>query len=92
MLPRLRRAEYRGGYRIWLEFADGVQGEVNLERELWGEMFAPLRDEALFRRFVLDPELETIVWPNGADLAPEFLYKELCPGYELKGVSRGGTA
>jgi len=84
MLPRLRQAEYRGDYRIWLQFADGVEGEIDLEHDLWGEMFEPLKDKALFREFSLDRELGTIVWPNGADFAPEFLYQRLRPDYRLK--------
>jgi hypothetical protein len=40
-------------------------------------MFEPLRDVAVFRSFHLDLELQTVVWPNGADLAPEFLYERV---------------
>jgi len=79
MLPKLREAKYQGEYRIWLKFADGVEGEVDLANELWGEMFESLKDKARFAEFVLDKELETIVWPNGADFAPEFLYQALRP-------------
>lgn len=74
MVPRLMAAEYRGGYRVRIEFLDGTNGEIDLERELWGEVFTPLRDPALFQRFRLDKELNTLVWPNGADFAPEFLH------------------
>jgi hypothetical protein len=70
--PRIAEAKYAGDYRIWLRFADGVEGEVNLESELWGEMFEPLK--ALVARLQLYPERSTIYWPNDADLAPEFLY------------------
>ena len=72
--PRIAEAKYAGDYRIWLRFADGVEGEVDLESELWGEMFQPLKDKTLFARFQLYPERSTIFWPNDADLAPEFLY------------------
>jgi hypothetical protein len=75
MTPRLESAEYAGGYRIRLRFADGRAGEIDLANELWGEVFEPLRDESLFRRFRLDTELNTISWDTGADLAPEFLYE-----------------
>ena len=75
MTPRLESAEYAGGYRIRLRFADGRAGEIDLANELWGEVFEPLRDESLFRRFRVDTELNTISWDTGADLAPEFLYE-----------------
>jgi hypothetical protein len=80
MLPRLQVAEYRRDYRLWLRFADGVEGEVDLRDELWGEVFEPLQDKSKFAGFILDQELGTIVWPNGADFAPEFLYEKLRPG------------
>ena len=76
MLPKLREAKYQGDYRIWLKFADGVEGVIDLESELWGEVFEPLKEKARFATFSLDKELETIVWPNGADFAPEFLYQK----------------
>ena len=84
MFPKLRKAKYRGDYRVWLRFADGVEGEIDLKDELWGEMFEPLRDKSMFSEFSLDKELHTIVWSNGADFAPEFLYHKLRPDYELK--------
>lgn len=57
MLPKLREAKYQGDYRIWLKFADGVEGEVDLTNELWGEMFEPLKDTARFAEFVLNKKL-----------------------------------
>ena len=75
MLPRLMAARHVDGYRIELRFDDGHAGIVDLADELSGEVFEPLRDVDLFKAFRLDPELGTITWPNGADLAPEFLYE-----------------
>ncbi len=92
MLPKLREAKYQGGYRIWLKFSDGVEGEIDLEQELWGEIFEPLKDKARFSELVLDSEVGTIVWPNGADFAPEFLYQRLCPNYTLKPTPQSGAA
>jgi len=77
MLPRIVDAHHVSGFIVWLRFSDGVEGEVDLSRELNGPMFEPLRDPGEFRRFVLHPELRTLVWPNGADLAPEFLRLKL---------------
>ncbi len=77
MTPQITKAEYAGGYRIKVIFEDGMEGVINMEGDLWGEVFEPLKDLAAFQNFVLDKELRTIVWPStGADLAPEFLYEK----------------
>ena len=67
-------ARYRGGHRVWLRFDDGLEGEIDLESELYGEVFEPLKDPEVFRGFSVD---ETLVWPNGADFAPEFLHERV---------------
>ena len=92
MLPKLIEAKYVGEYRVWLKFSNGVEGEVDLESELWGEMFLPLKDKSRFAELSLDKELKTLVWPNGADFAPEFLYQQLCPDYVLKPTPKSGAA
>lgn len=68
-------ARFVRDFVIWLRFRDGTTGEVDLKDELYGRLFGPLREPSLFRQFRVDPEFETLVWPNGADLAPEFLYE-----------------
>jgi len=89
MIPRLESAEYAGDDRIRLRFADGRTGEIDLADELWGEVFAPLEDQALFRRFRVDHDLSTICWETGADLAPEYLYERAgTPRAALDGPSR----
>ncbi|MEN6407617.1 MAG: DUF2442 domain-containing protein [Thermoguttaceae bacterium] len=77
MILHVREAKYLRDYVIWLRFNDGAEGEIDLKAELEGEMFVALRDPVLFQRFCVDPELQTIVWENGADLAPEFLYDHM---------------
>jgi hypothetical protein len=77
MLPRIVEAEYVADYRIRLRFDDGAEGEVDLARELAGPVFQPLRNLKTFRQFRVHPELRTLVWPNGADFAPEFLREKL---------------
>jgi len=74
MVVQVIEAEYRGGHRVWLRFDDSVEGEVDLGSELDGEIFEPLRDPAYFARFGID---ETLIWPNGADFAPEFLHRRV---------------
>lgn len=77
MLPRVVDARYAGDYRVWLRFADGLSGEIDLASELWGPMFEPLKDKAEFAKLRAEPELDTVVWPNGADLSPEWLHERL---------------
>ena len=62
---------------IWLRFEDGVEGEIDLSKSLRGPVFEPLRDPAFFAKVRVNSELGTIVWPNGADIAPETLYARL---------------
>ncbi len=59
--------------RVW--FDDGSVKDVDLSADLWGEVFAPLRDPEFFRRVFVNEETGTIEWPNGADLAPSFLHE-----------------
>ena len=73
-MVRVTEARYVSGFTIWVRFSDGAAGEVDLSGELEGEVFDPLRQPAFFRSFLLHPELHTLVWPNGADFAPEFLH------------------
>jgi hypothetical protein len=73
MILHVKEAKYLHGYVIWLRFNDGAEGMVDLKDELYGEVFEPLNNIERFKSFKVDPDLETIVWDNGADLAPEFL-------------------
>ena len=77
MFLHVSAAKYLHDYVIWLRFTDGTEGEIDLQNELSGEVFAPLQDLGEFKRFRVDPELQTIAWENGADLAPEFLYAQM---------------
>jgi len=77
MLPRLIDARYIGGHRVWLRFDDGAAGEVDLAADLQGPVFEPLQNVETFRRFQLHAQLRTLVWPSGADFAPEFLHARL---------------
>jgi hypothetical protein len=63
-----------GPHSLELRFDDGLTKRINLRRELYGPIFEPLRDPAYFARVAVDPSLGTVVWPNGADFAPDFLY------------------
>jgi len=72
-LTKVEQAEYVSGYKIKLVFSDGLSGIVDLEDEIWGEVFEPLKDINYFKDFTQDRW--TIVWDCGADFAPEFLHE-----------------
>jgi hypothetical protein len=71
---RVKSVEPLDGYVLRLQFSDGTTRVVDLERELWGPIFEPLRDRSVFRQVTVDSELGTIVWPNGADMDPDVLH------------------
>lgn len=77
MTPKIIDAKYVEGYTLYLRFSDGSEGEINFENELTGEIFEPLKDIVFFRKFTVNHEIHTLVWPNGADFAPEFLYENI---------------
>ena len=74
---RLTDAKHISGYVLHLKFSDGLEGDVDLREEIHGPIFEPLRDVETFKRFRLDPELRTLVWPNGADFSPELLHEKV---------------
>jgi hypothetical protein len=61
--------------QLRIEFSNGVVKQVELAGELYGEVFEPLKDLEVFKQGAVNPETNTIEWPNGADFAPEFLYE-----------------
>lgn len=68
------------GYVVDLTFDDGSARRVDLTPYIWGEIFAPvLADYATFAAVRVDPEIGTIVWPNGADIDPDVLHGDAVP-------------
>jgi hypothetical protein len=70
----ISQARHLRDYEVEVTFNDGRRGVVDLRDSLTGKVFEPLRDLKVFAQLRVDPELDTIVWPNGADFAPEFIY------------------
>jgi hypothetical protein len=77
MIPRVAEAHYVRDFTIHLRFTDGTEGDVDLRDELYGEIFEPLKDQVFFQQFSVHPEFHTLTWPNGADIAPEFLHERV---------------
>ena len=61
-------------YTLQVRFDDQTEQVINFEPVLAGELYQPLRDSALFNQVRIDPEVHTLVWPNGADFDPATLH------------------
>jgi hypothetical protein len=74
MFLHITNAHYVDDYKIEVSFNNGRKGVADLGGALKGPVFESLKNKSEFSSFKVDKELETIVWPNGADLAPEYIY------------------
>lgn len=83
MLAKVTRLEKLGGFRLRVRFNDGTTGEHDFARLVNepGPMVEPLRDESYFARVFL--EFGAPTWPNGFDIAPEWLRREMEKAGEL---------
>ena len=66
--------EVVGPYTLRVQFTDNTEQVINLKPVLAGELYGPLLDPQLFSQVSIDPEVKTIVWPNGADFDPATLH------------------
>jgi len=73
MFLEVIKATYLADYKVLLDFNDGTSVIANLENELNGPVFQPLKNKDYFKTFII--RYNTIEWDNGADFAPEFLYE-----------------
>ncbi len=71
---RVRSFEIVAPYTLRIAFDDNTEQTINFEPVLAGELYRPLRDVTLFNQVQLDPEVHTLVWPNGADFDPATLH------------------
>jgi hypothetical protein len=74
-LPRVTAVRYMHDHVLWLQFDDGLEGEVDLSDGLRGPIFEPLLAPAAFREVRL--EFGGLAWSSGADWAPETLYERV---------------
>jgi Protein of unknown function (DUF2442) len=73
-IPEIMDAKSLGGFRVWIRFQGGLQGNVDLSGySTFGPVFEPLAEESFFKKFTIQGG--TLAWPNGADIAPERLYE-----------------
>jgi len=69
------KVAYLGDYKLKIWFEDNSVKVVDLQPYLDGPIFEPLKNPDFFRKVTVNPDIDTIVWPNSADFAPEFLYE-----------------
>lgn len=67
--------EVIGDHKLRVIFKDGVVGDVDFAGRHWRGVSEPLADPAFFAQAYVDPEIRTVAWPNGFDMAPETLYE-----------------
>jgi hypothetical protein len=73
-IHRVTSFELLGDHSLRVTFDDGLTRVIDFTPVLAGEIFGPLRDPALFSQVRVDPEVHTLVWPNGADFDPATLH------------------
>jgi hypothetical protein len=73
-LHRVTDFQVLGPYRLRVSFRDGIVRDIDFQPVLAGSLFGPLRDLEFFNQVRLDPEVHTLVWPNGADFDPATLH------------------
>lgn len=73
-IHRVKSFEQIAPFTLRVRFADGLERIIHFAPMLAGELFGPLRDPAVFSQARLDPEVHTLVWPNGADFDPATLH------------------
>ncbi len=74
MFLHVTGVKYLEDYKVEVSFDNGRKGVADLVDALEGPVFEPLRNKTEFTALAVDEELQTIVWPNGVDLAPEYLF------------------
>jgi hypothetical protein len=74
MFLHITDAKHLDEYKVEVAFNNGRKGIADLSEALHGPVFEPLKQPSAFSAFAVDEQLETLIWPNGADLAPEYIY------------------
>jgi Protein of unknown function (DUF2442) len=87
MLTKVTKLERLGGFRLGIHFNDGSRGTHDFAALVNrpGPMLEPLRDPAYFQRVFL--EFGALTWPNGYDMAPEWLRREMEAAGELTRIA-----
>lgn len=71
----VKQVKYISEYKLFITFENNLRKIVNLEGHLEKGIFKPLKNLSYFKTVRVDQDLDTIVWDNGADISPDFLYE-----------------
>jgi hypothetical protein len=74
LIYKVRSVKITGPYLLQVGFDDGTEQTIDFQPVMAGELYGPLRTVALFNQVRIDPEVHTLVWPNGADFDPATLH------------------
>ena len=80
--------EIVGPYTLQVEFDDGTAQVIDFRPVLEGALYGPLQDQSVFEQVEIDPEVHTLVWPNGADFDPETLHNWPRYAEEMKRMAK----
>ncbi len=81
---RVESFEIIGPHKLLVSFDDGTSQKIDFAPMLFGQMYGPLRDLSFFEQVAIDPEVHTLVWPNGADFNPAMLHDWNLNSEEIK--------
>ena len=84
---RVRSFEKIAPFTLRIKFDDDTSQTIDFRPVLEGELFGPLKDPTLFAQVCIDPEVHTLVWPNGADFDPAILHNWPEAGLALKALA-----
>ena len=73
-IHRVESFDISGPYTLRVTFEDGTTRSIDFSPLLEGELYGPLKDQTVFEGVTIDPEVKTLVWPNGADFDPATLH------------------
>jgi hypothetical protein len=86
---RVRSFEIVSPHTLCLRFDDSTEQTIDFRPVLAGELYGPLRNLELFNQVRIDPEVQTLVWPNGADFDPATLHDWPSHAQEFEELARG---
>ena len=75
-------------FTLKVVFDDGSSQVIDFRPVLKGELYGPLKDPLVFDQVRIDPEVYTLVWPNGADFDPAILHNWAESGSALKSLAK----